>query len=248
MQEILLEIKELRKVIAQLVGHPDPSIQAPFSSDALNKAAKEFQKLNIERGEWIEEYHIDKYIKKAPYNAGKFIREELGFTSFFKRGSRYYYYRQDLIALATELKNRNIDLGRYIELKEDQARFEKYYKGFFDTTAKKKKRKIYYLPPYFKDIITSPPKLPEVAIVREDLKQLKQEFFEHKLSEYIDIYKGNYAMLKHLYPYRRYIAADILKRARNWCDHFNIANQVLQEITRKKEVFIPVPPEDQIQL
>src|SRR2546423_15085918 len=93
----------------------------------LEKAAKEFQQLSIERDEWIEEYHIDKYIKKASYKAGKFIREQFGFSSFFKRVSRYYYYKKDLIALAADLKERNIDLGRYIELKEYQIGFQEYY-------------------------------------------------------------------------------------------------------------------------
>lgn len=142
MQEILQELKELKLVLAKLIGHPDPSVTEPFSQEALDKAAKEFQKLSIERGDWVEEYNIDKYIKKAPYSAGRFIREAFGFTSFFKRGSRYYYFKKDLLALAQELKDRNVDLERDIELKQDRAQFEKYITALFDPKAKKKRKPI----------------------------------------------------------------------------------------------------------
>ena len=235
-------------MIAKLIGAPDPSTQNPFSVEVIEKAAKEFQQLSIQRGEWIVEYDLDKYIKKAPHGAGKFIREHFSFTSFFKRGSRYYFYKEDVLALAKELKDRNVDLRRYMELKEDQARFEKYLTAQKENNKGKKKRKAYHLPAYVKNFLTAPPVLPGVEIVREDLKALKQEFFEHKLGEYVDIYKGNYALLKYLYPYERYIAPEIRKRAKDWCDHFNIANRVLQEITKKKETFIPIEEEKMIQL
>ena len=125
-KEILSEIKQLKAAISKLIGTADLPAKEQFSTAALDKAAKQFQKLSIERSEWVEEYNIDKYIKNARYRAGAFIRQEFGFSNYFKRGQTYYYNKKDLMALAKELKARNVDLGRYMEYIEDQAKFKKY--------------------------------------------------------------------------------------------------------------------------
>ena len=50
---IFTELKQIRKLLSEVVGTTDlPAIQK-FSKEALSKAAKEFRKLSIERGQWI---------------------------------------------------------------------------------------------------------------------------------------------------------------------------------------------------
>ena len=108
-KEILSEIRQLKAAISKLIGTSELPAKEQFSKESLDKAAKQFQKLSIERGEWIEEYIIDKYKKNARHRAGIFIRQEFGFSNYFKRGHSYYYNKQDLIALGKELKARNVD-------------------------------------------------------------------------------------------------------------------------------------------
>ena len=247
-KQILQEIKELKIAISKLIGTPDLLPQEPFSEEALNKAAKEFQKLSIERGEWIEDSHIDRFIKDASYRAGTFIRQELGFNNYFKRGHTYYYNKKDLIELGKELKARNVNLGRYIEFKEDQIKFEKYVASANENTGGKRKRKHFNLPNNLKDITTSPPKKPSPEIILEDLKRLREEFLQYKMSEYVDVYRDNYAMMKFVYHFDKYLDPEMKKRCRKWCDNFNYANNALKEIGNKKVKFIPIKDDDMIQL
>ena len=50
-KELLAEIKELKIAISTLIGTSDLHPEEQFSKEALDKAAKQFQKLSIERGE-----------------------------------------------------------------------------------------------------------------------------------------------------------------------------------------------------
>ena len=54
-KELLAEIKELRAAISTLIGTSDLLPEEQFSKEALDKAAKQFQKLSIERGEWVRQ-------------------------------------------------------------------------------------------------------------------------------------------------------------------------------------------------
>ena len=247
-KEILSEIKELRTALTQVLGISDLPPDQQFLKEALNKAAKEFQKLNIERGQWVADHSVGKYIKNAGYRAGAFIRQEFGFSNYFKRGQTYYYSKKDLISLGKELKERNIDLGRYMEFIEDRTKFKKYVSEAAQNNKGKLKNKSYKLPAEVNNITTSPPPMPEVSVIREDIKRLKEEFFEYKLSEYIDIYKDNYAMTKFIYHFEKYLEPGLRRRCKKWCDDFNYANHALEEVTKKKEKFIPVKDEDMIQL
>ena len=110
--QILAEIRELKQILSKVIGSVYESPENRFSAEALDKAAKDFQKWTIDRGDWVGEDEIEKYIKPAPWNAGAFIRKELEFTSWFRRGQRYRYSKKDLIALGKELTDRNIDLKR----------------------------------------------------------------------------------------------------------------------------------------
>jgi len=83
---ILSEIKQIRKLLSQLVGTTDLPVKQKFSKEAISKAAKEFRQLSIERGEWIPRDDIHKIIKHASWNSGKIIIEKFEFTNYFKRG------------------------------------------------------------------------------------------------------------------------------------------------------------------
>ena len=86
-KELLAEIKELKAAISTLIGTSDLHPEEQFSKEALYKAAKQFQKLSIERGEWVNDSDITKYIKNAHYRAGAFIIREFNFTNYFKSRS-----------------------------------------------------------------------------------------------------------------------------------------------------------------
>ena len=248
LEKILSEIKELKNLIAKLIGTSDLGPIEQFSKEALDKAAKEYQKLSIERGEWVTGYDMDKCIKNAPYGAGKFIIEEFGFSNYFMRGKQHYFNKKDLTTLGKELKERHIDLRRYMELKQDQKMFEKYIATILENKTGKSKRKSFKIPLDLVDISTTPPKMPSPEVLKSELEILKNDFFENKMGEYIDIYKGNYAMIKRIYWIQKYIDPVIKRRLKKWIDEFNLVNRLIEEVTKKKENFIPIPESEMIQL
>jgi hypothetical protein len=80
-------------------------------------------------------------------------------------------------------------------------------------------------------------------------QKLKDEFYEDKFSDYIDIYKDNYAMVKSIYYFEKYLDPKIKRRIFRWCSEFNVVNRIMEEITQKKaEKFIPVPESEMIRL
>jgi hypothetical protein len=245
--DILKELKELKSILSKVIGSSDLPKREQFSIEAINKAAKEFRKLNIARGEWVEENKVGGYLRGARWYAGKFIRNEFAFTNFFKQGHYYYYNKKDLIKLNNELKKRNVNLDRYIELKKDEQDFKKKLSTISKTNGRGKKPP-YQLPQDLKDITTSAPPLPLPELVREDLNKLKEEFFQFKLSEYIDIYRDNHAMMKYMYPYQKHIDLQVRKRCMRWCENFNYANNALELITKKRETFVPVQEKEMIEL
>ena len=248
-KEILEELKALRFLFSKLIGTSHQPVESQFSVEALDKAAKEFQKLSIQRGEWIEDHNIEKYIKTAPYSGtGKFIRLTFGFSNYMQKGKAYYYNKQSLIDLGKELKLRNIDLGRYMEYLVSKSEFQKSLAKIAANKKETKKRKFFHIPNGLSDIVTSPPKMPSTDLIKEDLKNLKKEFHEQNLSEYIDIYESGYAMLKHMYAFRKYLDPKLLSKCRKWCDNYNYANHALQEVASEKDTFIPIKEEDMIQL
>lgn len=242
--QILSELRELKSLMAQLIGTADQPREEQFSKEALSKASKLFVKMAAQRGEWVGENDIGKYIK-ADWRAGSFIRAEFGFNACIKDGRSYLYNKKALQSLGQELKNRSIDLARYMEYKRSEAEFKK--KLFANKNQTKRKRP-YELPSDLKDIKTSPPPTPDVALVKADLEILKSEFFQFKMNEYIDIYRGTHAMMKYVYYFEKYLEPNMKRRCKKWCDDFNYANHALEIITKKKEVFIPVKDEDMIQL
>jgi hypothetical protein len=245
---ILKELKELKSAISKLIGTSDLPVKEQFSKDAILKAGKEFQKLSIERGDWVKDHDIDRYLKNAHYRAGTFIREQFGFSNYFKRGQNFYFNKKDLIALDKELRKRSVDLGRYMEYMEDKAKFKKSLEMAKENNKVRKNKKAFHLPHDMSDITSAPAKAPSLDIIKKDIERLKQEFFQYNLSDYIDIYKGNHAMMKFIYHFEKYLEPELKKRCKRWCENFNYANHALESVTNKKEIFIPVKEEDMIQL
>ena len=124
-KQILDKLEEIKWAIAKMAGTSDLPEEKWFSKESLDKAAKEFRSLAIKRGEWISEYELNNYFKDVHYGAGKFIRETFEFADFFIQGRSYYYRKSSVAKLAKELKARNVDLGRYMELKQSQEKFKK---------------------------------------------------------------------------------------------------------------------------
>jgi hypothetical protein len=243
--KILEELKQLRIVITRLLGTTDLPPGEQFSTEAIKKASQQFRKMSAERDEWVKENDISKYIRNTGWSAGRFIREEFGFNAWIKNGHHYLYNKKALQMLAAELKKRNVNLGRYIEYKRSEAEFQKKLSAKKQLT---KGKRPYRLDSEVKGVTTSDIPAPSVDFVRQDLEQLKNEFFEYKMADYVDIYRGNHAMLKFMYHFEKYLEPGLKKRCLRWCENFNYANHALELITKKKEKFIPVKEEDMIQL
>lgn len=126
-EKVLAEIKQIRKLLSELIGTEDLPVKQKFSKEAISKAAKEFRKLSIERGEWISHHDIGKIIKHAHWNSAKIIIENFEFSNYFKRGSTFYFNRKDLLELEKELKKRKINLEKYSELLNDQEKFRNMF-------------------------------------------------------------------------------------------------------------------------
>ena len=225
-EKILKEIKEIKSILSQVIGSSELPVKLQFSKEAISKAAAEFQKLSIERGEWIEENEISKIIKKAPYYSGKFIIEKFDFTNYFKRGRKLYFNRKEITALNNELKKRNINLQRYIELVEDQEKFKKYLEEVRNPKGAKKRPR-FRIPDELKDIETFPYHHPPKEDVKKHIETLQEEFQKFKMAEFIDIYHNTYAMVKHIYYFDQYINPEVKKRCQKWCSQFNYAQNAL---------------------
>ena len=242
--QILTELSELKSILSHLIGTNELESQEQFSKESLDKAARLFARMAAKRGDWVKEDELGKYIK-ADWRAGSFIRSEFGFSACIKDGRSYLYNKKALQKLGQELKARNIDLSRYMEYRRSESEFQKKISANKKLT---KNKSPYELAPDIKDITTSPPPAPDVALVKADLKRLKDEFFQYKMSEFIDIYRDNHAMMKYVYYFEKYLDPQIKRRCKKWCDDFNYANHALELITKKKDVFVPVKEEDMIQL
>jgi hypothetical protein len=244
-KKILEELNEIKSILAKLIGTSDLPAGEQFSSEAIIQAAKQFQKMKVERGEWVNERDIGKYLKGADWRTGKFIRSEFGFNNCIKQGHYYLYSKKDLLALNAVLKEKDVDIKRYMEYKWDEAAFKKKVTAVKKTT---KGKKPFQVPAGLKDITTSAIPLPSAELVKQDLNRLKEEFVLHKMAEYVDIYKDIHAMMKFIYHFEKYIEPHVKRRCKKWCEDFNYANHALELITKKKETFVPVKEEEMIQL
>jgi hypothetical protein len=237
---ILHELQELKSILSIVIGTADRVGEDRFSVDALEQAAKFFLKMSIERGDWVDEDDLPKYLGPCPWRPGDFIRKEFAFTSWVKKGHQYRYSKRGLESLGQELKAHNIDLKRYQEFLDDKAAFDK--KAAKQSALPAPKGKPFQFPKGVKNITTTEIPKPEPEVVRQDLAQLKQAFKDGKFESYIDIYKGTHAMLKHIYYFQKYLEAGLKRRCQKWCEDFNYANHALELITGKKEKFVVTDP------
>jgi hypothetical protein len=58
-KQVLSELKELRSALSKIIGTSDLPDVEQFSVVSLDKATKEFKKLQIRRGEWVPENEIN---------------------------------------------------------------------------------------------------------------------------------------------------------------------------------------------
>ena len=93
--KILAELQQLRKLFTVLLGTEELPAKEKFSRAAIAKAAKDYRKMQAERGEWISSSDVNDIIKHAPYNPAKMLIEEFQFKNYFKRGSTYYFKKKD---------------------------------------------------------------------------------------------------------------------------------------------------------
>ncbi len=186
-ERILAEAKQIKKVSSDLVGTSDKPAIEKYSIEALDKAAKEFRKLSVERGQWIPGSKIDKVIRHAPWYVGKLLIEHFEFSNYFKRGSTYYFNRKDLLELKSELQKRNIDLKKYCELHEDQVKFRKYI-AFIQLPKGKRSHQHFRIPENLRDIFSKPYSAPIEELVKNERNVLFEEYNKFDLSEYVDLF------------------------------------------------------------
>lgn len=228
-EKLYAEIKQLRSLLAKVVGTQDLPKREQFSKEALKKAASEFRKLQIERGEWVPGSDISKIIRSADYGSGKFIIQKFGFSNYFKRGKQYFFSRKDLVALNKELKARKINLGTYMRLEEDKEKFRKYLS---ELKQGKKKRPRFKIPEGLENIETQPYNHPPKGKVLRHIDDLMKEHEKDKLVEFIDIFRESYAMMKSIYYFDRYLDPAKKKQCAKWCFEFNYAQDALAEIKK----------------
>jgi hypothetical protein len=198
--------------------------------------------MTIERGDWITETDLPRYLGPCPWRVGAFIREAFSFSHYIKKGHDYLYFKKDIVALGVELKARNIVLKRYKEFLDDKAEFDKKVAAVAGSSNKTKKSKEFELPFGIKNITTSEMPKPDPERVRQDISTLNAEFKVGNYNNYIDVYKGTYAMLKAMYHFQKYLDPGLKRRCQKWCENFNYANNALELITGKKYKF---PVDDQ---
>ncbi|MCF2520068.1 hypothetical protein [Dyadobacter sp. CY351] len=235
-EQIIRELAEIKQAIVRIAGTSELPKEEQFSVSALDKAAVELKKLAITRGEWIQDRDLSRYFKGV-YNGGKFIRETFGFNDYFTKGKSYYYRKSSILRLSQELKSRNVDLARYMELKESEAKFQEKVAAVKAAKKKEKTKSRFLLPDSLKDITTDGFQ-PPIEQVETELKQLQKDFINENLSKYIDVY-GRHAMLKFRYPFSGFVGKEIKSRCKRWCDQYNMACQALSELTGKQLKFSP---------
>jgi hypothetical protein len=225
---------KMRILKKEITVRPIPAFREKFSKEAISRAAKEFQKMAIERKEWVTGDEIQKVIKHADWRSDWIIIGTFGFTNYFKKGHSFYLNRKDLVALGKELKARNINLKVYQNLLEDQEKFEKLVKG--TDLKKESKYKRYKIPEELRDINYGPfsPEIEEKA--KKEIANLMEEFKKFDLSEYIDIhYKKTHAYYRYEYFVDRYVKPEVHKYCKDWCFRFNYANYALERILEIKK-------------
>jgi len=232
-KEILAELKALREAVAILAGTQEMKPEKQLSPAVLNKVAKEFKKLDRKNKEWIQEHDLYGIFRGTNYGVGKYLREELKFTQWLMKGKSYYYNRKAIMDLVKELKSRKVNLARYIELKNQQAKFEAWVK----TAAAQKKMVAYQLPDDMYEVETWRAPRPSERLIIAELERLKTEFEEMKMGEYIDIYKS-FAVHKIDYMFAKFRDETYRQRCKKWIENYNYAKRALAELKNENDFTI----------
>lgn len=227
--QILKEIREIKAILSRITSSDELPARQRFSKAVLDKTAREFMKLSIERGDWIKEYEIYRIFPKIYGYPGKFIIEHFALTSYFKKGKSLYFNRKDLVALKNELKQRKVNLGKYMELERDKEKFHKCLESIKAPKVKIKRAR-FKIPEDLRNIDSIPYTIQE-EVIREHLKKLEDEFRKFNIGEYVDIYHDDYAMFKSQYYFEKYLNPEVKRRCRKWCDDFNYANHALKQLS-----------------
>jgi Ca2+-binding EF-hand superfamily protein len=236
-EKIYDELKQIRRLLSQLIGTSDLPTSERFSKEAISRAAKEFQKLTIERGEWIPDNEIDKIIRTAHYCPGKFLIERMGFTNYFKWGREHYFNKKDLQALNKELKERKIHLDKYHTLFFEKERFDNLVRGIKIPKGTKTK-KHYKIPEGLQNITDRPYSQETEELARKEIETLMEEYKKFDLSEYIELYFGKtQAYYRYEYSFDRYIKPELKKYCKDWCFKFNYANTALKTMMEIKKEY-----------
>ncbi|MBC8320134.1 MAG: hypothetical protein H8E34_05370 [Bacteroidetes bacterium] len=231
-EKVLKEIREIKKLLSEMLGTSDLPTKEKFSKEAITKAAKEYRKMAIERGEWLPDDEIRKVIRKAPWRSGKVIIEKFGFTNYFKRGHTFYFSKKDLIALNVVLKKKNINLAEYCELLDDQANFEKYRQRANQTDGRKSKIR-FRIPEGLEGLNSKHYPPPSEEAIINEIANYMEEVKKFDLSEYISFAEKNtYAWFKYDYSLDRYVDSKLKKYCKDWCFKFNYANNALKKIRK----------------
>lgn len=136
-KEIIREIRELKQLLEKVIGLDKETQDKKYSEESISNAQKLYLKMSIDRGDWVKESEIGRYIKSLPWNAGSFIRKEFEFTDWIKRGHEYLYSKKELISLGEELEARKIDCKLYDEFLRDKAAYDKRMLAIEDARNKK---------------------------------------------------------------------------------------------------------------
>jgi hypothetical protein len=233
-EQILSEIIEVKKILSRLVGTSDLPKSKQFSTQALNRAAKEFKKLIKTENEWVKQYDLHTYFPDCGDGLGKFIREVFGFSNYFTQGAAIFYSRRDIVALSDELKSRNIELATYIKLRRGEAQL---HKGIQTAALRKKakgKKKSYKLEDCLNNIKISDYNFPERVVIQQEIKKLMQQFETNKLGLYINVF-DDFAMSKHGSRMKDYVPEKARKMSRTWCNSFNAAHYALKLIAEHEQ-------------
>jgi len=232
---ILSELKLIRAAVVHLAGSSALPEDTQLSPAVLDRAAEDFKRLQIMNGQWLDGHDLREYFKIEDYrhNVGYFIIEHFKFTNYFVYRKSYYFNKTDIVSLRKELKDRRVNLSSYIEFKSEEDQFIKNIQIAFDNKEANKNMP-YWLSDAVQDVEGTEPPIPTVDIVEDDIKRLREEFIKFKLSRYIDLYQGRYAVVKFRYEFRKYFDDDLKKQCKRWCTNFNYALNALGILDEKK--------------
>lgn len=228
-EQVLKELKEIKDLLAHLTGTHDLPKKDRFSKAAIAKAAKEYQKLAMQRDDWIPRWKFNKVFMETPRNCEKVLIEKFKFTNYYKQGHGKIFNKTDLELLNKELKKKNINFKDYGELLLDKEKFEKKINSIKFINSNKNHFKI---PDNLENINNTHP-LPSIERVQNEINELLEDYNKFDLSEYIGLYdKQTYSMYKYDYSFDRYVDPQKKKYCKDWCFKFNYANDALLKKNR----------------